>query len=816
MKRLLQAISLLACVIATAVASHAANSVPGTWTIHPTYANPPQKVLETDEQVYMLTGNNLFSYDMKNDETNSYTIDNKLNDSSIANIFYNFEKKYLVICYSNGNIDLLYDDGHVVNMSDIKDSSINPPLTINAVAFDGDFMYVATEFGVVKFNIQRAEVVTSGNYGLRVNALAIMGNRLVIHADGHFRCADKNGNISRLDSYQELYAHNGPTEIVPVDDTRMLVQLNHNDYVMALHTINFETGHMQGWKTFTSHHDAMPPYLIHTSDGRIMYVADDALYEVSNDFEEVKLADLPEPLQGSMIGTNSGLKSVWSLSGEGLANYTLDGFGGLTVNIDRLKAGGFPVMLVRYFYPSPDGKRLYAQNSGLTSFKFSGSTRGLENAQTAAYIDLATGEYHNVTPYPVEATTNIVKNYQRTYGKYILAPMGLAEDPNDQNTLFMATADDGVYKITDGEIVGRYGHLNSPVPYIDNRDIFYAGVFDNYGNLWTSINNNGWKNSPIMILPADKVKLDPADVKASDWVVPDLSKVDYWGGQDVRMVFCKKSNIVFIISTSGDFGLAYDHRGTGSNFADDKFMLWEKIYDQDGKQFSPRFYGSVIEDLNGKIWVGTNEGIIEINPANLFNSSATFTHLKVPRNDGSNLADYLLGSDMVMDMSVDAANRKWIATTASGLFLVSASGDKIIENFTAENSLLPTNKINCVYADKATGIVYVGTDYGLMSYTSDATPVATDFDDILVYPNPVRPEYRGNVNITGLMDNSLVKIADASGSVVAQGRSEGGRFVWNCCNSAGVRVKTGVYYVLASQNASGSSSAAVAKIMVVN
>ncbi len=67
------------------------------------------------------------------------------------------------------------------------------------------------------------------------------------------------------------------------------------------------------------------------------------------------------------------------------------------------------------------------------------------------------------------------------------------------------------------------------------------------------------------------------------------------------------------------------------------------------------------------------------------------------------------------------------------------------------------------------------------------------------------------------MNNSLVKIADAAGNVFAQGRSDGGRFVWDGCNPAGERVKTGVYYVYASQgSAEGSSNGCVTKILVVN
>ena len=84
------------------------------------------------------------------------------------------------------------------------------------------------------------------------------------------------------------------------------------------------------------------------------------------------------------------------------------------------------------------------------------------------------------------------------------------------------------------------------------------------------------------------------------------------------------------------------------------------------------------------------------------------------------------------------------------------------------------------------------------------------------FPNPVRPDYTGPIYVRGLMDNSLVKIADVSGNVIFQGRAEGGMFAWDGCTASGKRVKTGVYYVMVSQNASGSASGAVTKIMVVN
>jgi flagellar hook assembly protein FlgD len=86
---------------------------------------------------------------------------------------------------------------------------------------------------------------------------------------------------------------------------------------------------------------------------------------------------------------------------------------------------------------------------------------------------------------------------------------------------------------------------------------------------------------------------------------------------------------------------------------------------------------------------------------------------------------------------------------------------------------------------------------------------------VYAFPNPVRPDYTGWITVTGLMDNSLVKIADAAGNVFYQGTSEGGMVTWDGCNSAGERVKTGVYYVFASKADDTKTSGVVTKIMVI-
>ena len=158
-----------------------------------------------------------------------------------------------------------------------------------------------------------------------------------------------------------------------------------------------------------------------------------------------------------------------------------------------------------------------------------------------------------------------------------------------------------------------------------------------------------------------------------------------------------------------------------------------------------------------------------------------------------------------------------IQTDYSGVYLVSPNGDKIIRHFDSENSVLPSNRVTAVACDKHDNTVYFGTTEGLFSYKSDSSPAKDNYDEIYAYPNPVRPEYSGDITIAGLMDGSLVKIADTAGNVFYQGRSEGGMVTWNGRNQSGDRVRSGIYFVYVSTGGDGqNSSGAVTKIMFIN
>ena len=187
----------------------------------------------------------------------------------------------------------------------------------------------------------------------------------------------------------------------------------------------------------------------------------------------------------------------------------------------------------------------------------------------------------------------------------------------------------------------------------------------------------------------------------------------------------------------------------------------------------------------------------------------------MPRNDGTNLADYLLSGTPISAIAVDGGNRKWIGTESNGLYLVSADGIETIHHFTKENSPLPSNTINSLPIHPATGEVMIGTDKGLVSYKSDATAPAASLSEsnIEIYPNPLRPEMNSNVTIKGLTSDADIKIATAGGQVIAGGTSVGGMWQWNGRTFANKIAGSGIYYVLISTSDGGTAVAG--KILVV-
>ena len=212
---------------------------------------------------------------------------------------------------------------------------------------------------------------------------------------------------------------------------------------------------------------------------------------------------------------------------------------------------------------------------------------------------------------------------------------------------------------------------------------------------------------------------------------------------------------------------------------------------------------TIAKDRNGKIWIGTSDGIGIINcPESITSANGCDAELKIVKYDLN--AGLLFQRESVNAIAVDGANNKWIGTN-NGVWLISDDAEKIIHRVTKDNSPMPSNDVRSIVIQPNSGEVFIATNEGLVSYRSEAIEPKEDNSTMTIFPNPVPSSYEGMIAIKNLVENADVRITDVAGQLVYRMKAQGGQAVWNGKNYLGVRPRTGVYYVFVS-NADGSAT----------
>lgn len=249
----------------------------------------------------------------------------------------------------------------------------------------------------------------------------------------------------------------------------------------------------------------------------------------------------------------------------------------------------------------------------------------------------------------------------------------------------------------------------------------------------------------------------------------------------------------------------------------DQIKVIKDLINEDGTTINTYDVSCVAEDMDHNIWIGTDQGPLMLSPNQITEDNPVFIQVKVPRNDGTDYADYLLSGVNITCLVVDRANRKWFGTADNGIYLIDSDNITQLQHFTADNSPLLSNNVNSMTLNDATGEMFIATNMGLCSYTS-YIPASQDEgmtkDNVYAYPNPVRPGYNGAIIITGLDNDADVKITTSTGALVSQGRASNGQYSWYGLDSNGKRVASGVYMVEVAT--SEGEKGVVCKIAIVN
>ena len=544
-----------------------------------------------------------------------------------------------------------------------------------------------------------------------------------------------------------------------------------------------------------------------------------AVYQNSN----IDLVDL----KGNVINISdlynkllTGDKTVSSIRIDGIYAYLICGFGIVKINMQRAEIADsykpsnpdYPTSLPdednsdydKYIdlvkTLRPDGpkyntfgfmrfanEQLYTSGGGTTSTDVNGCIQVLKDREWFIFQD------------DIEQYTGI---------RYLNITC-LDYDPNDITHIF-AGSRSGLYEFKNGNFVKHYNNINSPIEPFNGKSKNYqlvTGVkYDKQNNLWL-LNSQAPTASLIQFSDGKFTKFNHSEIMKLN----DGEFINKSNGNLSNIIIDSQETIWFV--NNNHYLPAIYHY----NMDNDQIIAYESFVNQDGTRLNVQDgIRCVAEDLDNNIWIGSNSGPFMLERTEINNNGTTFTQVKVPRNDGTNYADYLLSGIDINCIAIDAGNRKWFGTNNNGVYLISADNMTQLQHFTAANSKLLSNTVLSLAINPTTGEVFFGTDKGLCSYVSDATQTNTEMttDNVWAYPNPVEPGYNGPITITGLSMSADVKILTANGAIINEGHSNGGTYVWDGCDKKGRRVASGIYMVATATNKGEKGT--VCKIAIIN
>jgi hypothetical protein len=737
----------------------------GLWREHLPYQGAID-VTASDKKIYAATPYSVFSVDIATQEIERLSKVAGLSETGVSAIQFDVSSNKLFMAYTNSNIDVL-DAKSIHNIPDIKRSNISGDKNIYAIYPDGNRCYLSTGLGVIVVDAVKYEVKDSwfigaaGGY-VKVNGFArINDNYYAATEEGLKRTAVLNPNPADFQTWQHLSGTNG----LPAAAAKAIISFQNKAIVLQNDSLFVADG--TGWKLFFA--NGWPVTSLNSSGNKLLVTQRRA-----NGASQV--AELNET--GALVRTLQ-QPGVISFPKKALAigntYWIADLYGGLS----KFAAGSFETFKL----DSPQDVVLgdmQVKNGVLwaTAGAVNSSWNYQYNASGVfAYKDGRWSAFNRFTSGRLDSLLDLVT---------------IAIDPRD-GSAWAGSFGGGLLHISTGGNTTIYKQ-RSPLtaPAGDPGSYRVSGLaFDADNQLWVA---NFGATRQLHVLKND-----------GTW--QSFSAPFFLFENAVAQIVIDDAGQKWMQAPLGN-GLLVFNEGNLANTADDKWKQYRAGSSLGGLPSNEVL--CLARDKSGFIWVGTDNGVAVFQcPGEVF---APGCEAILPIIKEGTFSNYLFRGQEVRSIAVDGADRKWIAT-ASGVWLVAKDGDKVLANYTEQNSPLLSNDVKRITIDGKTGEVFIATAKGLISFRGSATEYEETKGSVLVYPNPVPPTYNGSIGIRGLPENTVVKITEANGRLVYQTRSLGGQAVWNGKDYKGVKSASGVYLVIAG-DAAGNEKV-VTKIVLV-
>ncbi len=727
----------------------------GQWSDYTSY-HTGNKVVDAGDFVYYSTNRFLAKFDKEYNRIQRLNTITGLSDIGISTIGYNFATQTLVIGYANANIDLLVNN-KIINIPDIRRKEIQGKKKINHIMIKDQYAYLSCGFGIVVVDVKRQEIKETYYLGensspIDVYSLSENDTSFVAFTEKGIMYADKKNPILNNSDNWHLY-------------TKITEDINN----IAFFTIfNNEFVYVKRTDRTRDHNDSI---FVHNGTTTTLLDTIFSIQNLESNNQYLLVSMFPDlvvfdkQFKKSQILPWSGPASAASDVKNNHVFWTASRYGGLV-----------------YGNPTSNEQNAALPESPLTSDVFdifswenityvAPGSRGLQFQSLAYPANIYKYKDHSWTAATDKARLDTIWDI-----------VSVIVDPNNSDIVYAGSWFHGLLETKDFAHFSVYNETNSngklqPI-YINGirYSLRVGGMgFDSKGNLWMANNgiakplvvkrtNNTWDNYDLDgLVTTTEYKLT-IDYEDNIWMI----------NKDNRLVVGKPPY----------------------------YAAWVNINKSPNQDNQSSQIFCLTEDFDGALWIGTDkgikvifskEGLYDVNPVT--KESPVIPQNIVYTENGQ--TQFLLKFESVTCIAIDGANRKWVGTAKSGVYLLSSDGLTQLQHFTVDNSPLPSNNILALSIDQRSGEVFIGTDIGLISYRGTATfgYDENEKDRVYAFPNPVRPEYNGPIAVKGLAWDVQVKIADASGNVVYSGIANGGQVVWNGLQSNGKRIKSGVYFV---------------------
>ncbi len=754
------------------------------WADHLSYQSGVA-VAEGNGKVYCVTKSGIFVFNKGDNSMDRLSKINGLSDVQGTVVGYNHIINKAIICYNNSNIDIIDNSNSITNISDIKRKNIVGDKHIYNVYFLNQFAYLACGFGIVVIDMNRMEVSDTYYIGTNGNAMKVYDitsdntNFYVATEVGVYKALVQSANLADFNNWHKV-------QNLPTGKYNTIAAFQGKVYVNRSKFLESGVTYQDLISVYNPVDTAWSPWF---------QVSAYTTRQLRNNNNKLVVVMQNSVVPFDSIVGNTGYSS-WFFGGP--SSYITDAYGAAyDSNGDIWIADGNNGLVSwrhsygsEYHYPNgPGSEQTFAMNC------FGNTLMAVPGGYDASYHGvLRRGEIYT---YKENNWNNIAFPYHGVSGldTNVFDLVNTLVDPTDENRGYSSSWGFGVIETYNNIPVKRYDHSNSPLGS-SNGSSADGMAIDAGGNLWLA---NSASSKCL-------VKKSPG----GQWSSIDFTGMIGAGGALVGQILIDKNDQKWV--KLGGVGILVCQSGNYTSASSGNAKI---LNSSSGNGALPSLnINCMAEDKNGEIWVGSDKGIsVFYSPENVFVPGQNFDSQQILLTQDGHVQILLL-TELVQAIAVDDANRKWIATANSGVFLMSADGTQQIYHFDENNSPLFNNDVRSIAINHKTGEVFFGTAKGIIEFRGSATESNDDCSGMYAFPNPVKPDYTGPIAIKGMSESSTVKITDVSGTLVYETTSEGGQALWYGTNFKGERVSTGVYMVFCT-SVDGSQKC-VSKILFIN